>query len=296
MFASIVLLTRQAGPALDTLLATLFAQETREPFEVIAIDSGSSDGTVERLERWPVRLERISVGEFGFGRAKNRAAERASGRALVFLSQDALPIDSGWLSRLVGNLEPNLVAGSYGRQIPWPTTKPPEAYFLSQTYPSHRLVRRGPRPEAGGVAFSNVNSAIRREVWSQHPFDERLLMSEDQEWAYRVCRAGYEIVYDPDAAVRHAHSYSLGGLFRRSFDSGATLRSILPRSTSPITTRGPGYLAGELRYLAGRRAVHWIPYTLLYEASRLAGYLIGTQAHRLPLPLTRRLSWHSHLW
>ncbi len=296
MFASIILLTRQAGPYLERLLPMLFSQVAPEPYEVIAVDSGSTDGTIEQFRRWPVRLQQIPPREFGFGRTKNQAAVLARGRALVFLSQDALPVGPRWLATLVGNLEAPNVAGSYGRQLPWPHTAPPQWYFLETTYPPRRLVRRGSSVASDGVAFSNANAAIRRDVWERFPFDESLLMSEDQDWARRVCAAGYEIAYDPAAAVYHAHRYSLLGIFKRSFDSGATLRHILRDASGPISSRGLAYLWGELVYLVKRGEGHWIPYTLLFELSRLAGYLAGTQAHRLPLALKRRLSWHGHLW
>jgi rhamnosyltransferase len=296
MYASIILLTKQAGPYLDRLLPTLFSQVVPEPYEVLAVDSGSTDGTLEQLGRWPVRVRRIKPAEFGFGRTKNLAAAEARGRALVFLSQDALPLGPRWLANLVGNLDAPRVAGSYGRQLPWPTTRPPMVYFLDHTYPARRIVRRGAAAGADGVAFSNANAAVRREVWEQHPFDEQLLMSEDQEWARRVCGAGYEIVYDPSAAVYHAHGYTLPGIFKRSFDSGATLKRILEDSAGPVTSRGAAYLLGEVGYLIRRGEGHWIPYSLAFELSRLAGYLAGTQEQRIPLPLKRRLSWHGQLW
>src|SRR5579884_2360632 len=189
MFASIILLTRQAGPYLERLLPMLFSQVAPEPYEVIAVDSGSTDGTIEQFRRWPVRLQQIPPREFGFGRTKNQAAALARGRALVFLSQDALPVGPRWLATLVGNLEAPNVAGSYGRQLPWPHTAPPQWYFLETTYPPRRLVRRGSSVASDGVAFSNANAAIRRDVWERFPFDESLLMSEDQDWAPRGTRS-----------------------------------------------------------------------------------------------------------
>jgi len=65
------------------------------------------------------------------------------------------------------------------------------------------------------IFFSSVNSAIKKQIFQQHPFLENLIMSEDQEWAKRVLLDGYEIVYDPEAAVYHSHNYSLKAVFQR---------------------------------------------------------------------------------
>ena len=123
--------------------------------------------------------------------------------------------------------------------------------------------------------FSNVSSAIRRDAWECVPFREEVVMSEDQYWAHEALRAGYEVVYEPEARVCHSHNYSLPELFRRNRLSGASLRGLiaLPRDGLARQAR---YVASEARYLARRGASrHLLPSMLLYEAVRAAGFSAG---------------------
>ncbi len=292
---SIVLLTKNAGPGFEATLQAVCAQRFGGAFEVVSIDSGSTDGTVELLQRYATRVEAIAPERFGFGATKNLAAALVSSEVLVFLSQDARPASDQWLTALTAPLaEPGVVA-AHGRQLPWPHTTPMERFFVDTTYPAEPSRLTGDLPPFG-VALSNVNAALRRETLLAHPFDETLVMSEDQAWAQRVLRAGFTVAYEPTAAVFHAHHYSLTGVFRRSFDSGMTLQGLLRDGRSPLRARGLGYLRRELAAVLGSHGPAWAAYTLLYEAARAGGYTIGSTGARLPLGLVRRLSAHPQLW
>ena len=96
-------------------------------------------------------------------------------------------------------------------------------------------------PTSEQTLFSNVNSAMPRAVWREFPFADDLIMSEDQEWSRRVLRAGYELVYEPDAAVHHSHRYSVADAFRRFFDSGVSAeRSYAAGGTARARCAAPG--------------------------------------------------------
>lgn len=283
--ATVILLTKNAGPRFARTLEAVCSQDLAKPYRVLAIDSGSTDATLETLARFPIQLETIPPECFGFGRTKNQAARIAEGQYLVFLSQDAEPTSRAWLADLLAPFSYPQVAGVYGRQLPWRETPPWERFFLQWTYPPERqLHNRDLAPH--DVRFSNVNSAVRREVLLRFSFPENLLMSEDQAWANAALQAGYHVAYEPKAAVYHAHHYSLKGIFRRSFDSGSTLSGILP-AAGPVKARGIRYLIQEIRYLISLRRSLSIPYAMLYEFCRVGGYLLGTQESRLPRFLRR---------
>ncbi|GAI52085.1 unnamed protein product [marine sediment metagenome] len=89
-----------------------------EKFEVIIIDSGSTDKTIEIAKEYPVRLIQIKPEEFGHGKTRNYGADISEGEYLVFLTQDAIPFDNNWLRYLISNLEDENVAGVYNKQIP----------------------------------------------------------------------------------------------------------------------------------------------------------------------------------
>ena len=298
---SVVILTKDAGDRFAAVLGALFACRSIDRAEVLVVDSGSTDATLEIARSFPVSTHTIPPERFGHGRTRNLGASLARGRVLVFLVQDAEPADEAFLERLLAPLagDPALAA-TYARQVPRPDASPIEAEFLRHTYPSRPSVRRleedAERPTIGAVFFSNVASAIRRDTWERFPFDEDLIMSEDQEWARRVLHAGHRIVYCSDAVVVHSHHYPLSKVLRRNFDSGHSLVGI-------VHDRAPGMIAYELRFLGAATAglvrrgkPLWIPRLLVHEAVRAAGFFLGRHAHRLPARWRRALSLHRAYW
>lgn len=279
MDASIILLTKNAGEGFSTLIQRLISQKIDGKYETIVIDSGSKDGTPEMAESLGIKTMRIPPGEFHHGRTRNLGAERAIGRILVYITQDALPLHDGWLRTLDEEFENPQVAMVVGRQIPWPTTKPPERFFYQYYFPEHRteVARDSARHYRDNMFISNVNSAIRRDTWQTFRFAEDIAMAEDKEFARRILRDGWMIVYRPDAAVYHAHDYDLPSLFRRSFHAGIALSQGV---NVPRSRNWPGrrlwYFARETGYLMGEKGGwKWLPYSAAYEISRLSGVMCG---------------------
>jgi len=165
-------------------------------------------------------------------------------------------------------------------------TPPRERFFLEDTYPAERMVHTGRLPDTG-VAFSNVNAAVRRDLLLRFPFRENLVMSEDQAWALAVLEAGWEVRYEPAAAVYHGHRFGLVRAFRRNFDSGSSLARL--GLGGAAWRAGFRHLAQELRWVGKRYGALAIPGTLAYEAARMAGYQLGRLEPRLPQAVARRL-------
>jgi len=298
---SIILLTLNGGPRFAELLAAVFSQQADvAPLDVLVIDSGSEDDTLAVARRYPVALHSISREEFGHGRTRNLGARLARGEWLVYLSQDAIPASPHWLQRLTRHLTAPDVAAAFGRQLPPIGLGPIETFFLEQTYPNrafqHQLAQGGSETlSIRRIFFSNVNSAVKKSAWAQHPFPE-VVMSEDQAFARAALQAGYRIVYDPEAAVFHGHHYTLGQLFRRNFDSGYSLRSISHDRWRDVARLGWNYVWTEMRCLA--RGGHWryIPQAFVYELVKSAGFALGRSGHRLPAKWRPRLSLHPRYW
>ena len=276
--ASVLIPTLCPGPAFDDVLRAVFAQQPGFDFEVVVVDSGSPPADLDRMRRFPLRLVEIAPHEFGHGRTRNLLGRLARGSLLLYLSQDAQPASVDWLHTLVAPLEDPNVAGAYAQQLPRADADPLIRFFLARTYgsqPVRRCVRRNARVRIDQIFFSNVSSALRRDVWERYPFREDVVMSEDQYWAYDVLAAGYQVVYEPRAQVYHSHNYSLRGLFRRNWQSGASLRGLIADPPLAIGRRGLAYVAGQAGYLLRSGRAHWLPYMLLYEATKAAGFGLG---------------------
>ena len=279
MDVSVIILTKNAGDGFATLLQRLFSQKFDGNYEIIVVDSGSSDGTPETAQSFPVKFVRIKPEEFHHGRTRNLGAEQASGRILVYLTQDALPLHDNWLRKLTDDLKNPQVAMVVGRQIPWQTSKPPEKFFYSYYFPEHKIEVVGGASDyyRDNMFISNVNSAIKKDVWQQFKFLEDIVLAEDKEFAKRILLAGWKIVYQPDAVVYHAHNFSLRSVFQRFVNAGIALSQgvSVPRSKNWVINR-LGYFAMEAKYIVSNEGRwKWLPYSMAYEASKLLGVAVG---------------------
>ena len=301
---SIVIPVWNGGTDLARCLDAIAAQRVDDEVELVVIDSSSADGSAELARSRGARVEVIGRAEFRHGSARNLGAELARGETLVFTSQDAYPVDDRWLATLCRPLAENSNAAAvYGRQLPHDNARPPERYFLDFLYgPAARTqtARATSELSMDVTLFSNVNSAIRRSVWDGLRFADDIIMSEDQEWSARVLLAGWTVLYEPRAAVRHSHVYTVGSAFARFFDSGVSAeRSYLAgaRPSSRVLRRAAlRYGVGEVEWLWRSDQRRWIPYAVVYEASKFLGLELGVRHRRLPTWLNQRLSASPQYW
>ena len=301
---SVVIPVKDGGADLVRCLEAIAGQEVDDEVEVVVVDSGSRDGSVATARGLGARVHEIDPAEFGHGRTRNLGAGLARGEMLVFTSQDAYAADAGWLAALVAPLGGNGdVAGAYGRQLPHADATPPERYFLDFLYGPDERVQSwtgAGEPTFEETLFSNVNGAMPRAVWSEFPFADDLIMSEDQEWSRRVLLAGRTLVYEPRAAVFHSHAYTVASAFRRFFDSGVSAeRSYASGDAAPgsaLRSAAARYAKGELEWLWSTGQRRWIPYTAAYELAKFTGLQLGRRHRRLPTSLKRRLSALPAYW
>lgn len=296
---SVVIPVLNAARYLPALFEAFATQEGVQPREIILVDSMSTDDTVKIAQAHPLARV-VPIHNFTHGRSRNLGAREATGDVIVVLSQDARPQDSRWLSRLVAPFEDPRVAATYSRQVPRDDANPMETFFLQHRFPPGEPVRRertGPGElTLEQVFFSNVSAAIRRSVLLQFPFDEELIMSEDQQFSRDLLNAGYAVVYCPESIVVHSHNYSLRVCVRRYFDSVYSLTKIFPaHGFATSSAMGLSYLRHEMTFMATHHPF-WLPYYLLYNLAKIAGTLLAHVGDRLPLWMLRRVSLHSYHW
>lgn len=296
---SIVIPVLNAEKYLPALMERIFSQKPFPPDEVVIVDSNSTDSTVE-IARSHERIKVISISRFSHGAARNLGVRAALGEFVVFLSQDALPKDEKWLAALLTPLEDEQVAAVYSRQIPRPEVSPSERFFLQYHFPPGQPLQRarknGEPLSFQNVFFSNVSSATRRSLAQRFPFDEKLIMSEDQQFARDLMTDGYAVVYQPESVVVHSHNYTLKTAFKRYFDSVYSLTQIFPEHDIAMSSRiGLRYLVREASYIARHYPLH-IPYYCLYTIAKTGGTVAGHLAEKLPPGLRRKFSLHGYHW
>lgn len=206
---SIVIRTYNEEKHLGNLLEAVKKQEYKN-FEVVIVDSGSTDRTLEIAEKFGARIFKIESRDFTFGYALNLGCREAKGTYLVFASAHVLPVDDQWLSKLVDAFKNDKVAMVYGRQVGHESSKFSEKRDFKRLFGKHPLNK--------GVPFdfaNNANSAIRKDLWQKHQFDENLFGLEDIEWAKHFRQMGLEVVYEPGAVIYHIHNEQWHQVYNR---------------------------------------------------------------------------------
>lgn len=309
--ASVLIPLKNGGALFGEVLDAILAQETGWAFEVIVMDSGSTDHSVAEARQRGVRVVEIPPSEFGHGKTRNQLAGLARGDFLVFLTQDAKPAHSRWLHALVEGCDaaPN-VAGAFGPHIAYPearlvTRQELRAHFAGFGNQLSLVKMDDPDRFSKDVGyrqwlhfFSNNNSCLRRSVWAQIPFPD-VNFAEDQTWALRVIEAGYAKAFVPDATVFHSHDFGLVETLQRNFDEarsfkryfGYRLQSGLMgavRSGLALAQRDWGWLkAAGLRGFGLLKSGMWMA---LLEQARVLGQYLGAIHDRLPSQVSSLLS------
>ncbi|MFZ0806459.1 MAG: glycosyltransferase [Candidatus Sulfotelmatobacter sp.] len=294
---SVLLLTKNGADGLERLLPELFGQKSVAPFEVIAIDSGSTDGTVELLAQYPLRIHHIPAETFHHARTRNFAATLATGQILTFLSQDAVPASDHWLASLIANFADPGVGAVYGRQIPRPESLAERRDTFDTIYGTQKIIKDPAHRNPLGYRFylfSNVNAAIRRDVWEATRFPENLKVFEDMGIAKRILHGGWKIVYEPEAAVIHSHHHSTLGLFKRYFDLGYTLKELkiwdAPGTKASLSRDAWKLLKKKFTRAPAATKKRRAGEALEQEIAKSAGLFLGLNQALLPLAVKRRLS------
>jgi len=293
---SILIPTKNGAKDLEACLGSIYSQERVGEFEVIVIDSGSTDATLEIAQRFPLRIDRISPEQFHHARTRNYAASLARGAILVFLSQDAIPACRTWLAALLQDFQDPSVGAVYGRQLPKPESGMERRTALAAMYGETRIVKL---PTDGidlghkYYHFSNANSAFRRRVWEATRFPEELKVFEDVGIAKRILDSGWSIVYEPEAPVYHSHDFPLDTLLKRYFDIGVVYQRLgiwtSPSRTSLWRVGWRGF-QDKLSALFQKGAPSDVGPSIIKDIGKYAAIQLGRNERLLPRAVKRRLS------
>ncbi len=223
MLVSIVIRTYNEAQYLGELLGAIDTQITEGlSWEVIVVDSGSTDQTLTIAKNHRTRVVHIPKAEFSFGRSLNLGCRAALGEVLVFISGHCVPVDRYWLQNLVMPLKEGSVVLTYGMQEGGAKTKFSEQQLFKKFYPTQSCV-----PQEGFFC-NNANAALLKRVWAEFSFDESLTGLEDMDLAKKVVKAGMKIGYVATASVYHHHDEPWDKIGRRYEREAIALQKIMP--------------------------------------------------------------------
>lgn len=220
---SIVIRTLNEEKHLVELLDAIKLQDATEfDIETVIVDSGSTDHTLDIARKYGCRITYIKKEEFTFGKSLNYGCEFSNGSFLVFVSGHCIPVDKYWIRNLVRPLIDNC-SYTYGRQLGRDTTKFSECQLFEKYFPDESRI-----PQVGFFC-NNANSAIRRDAWLAHRFNEELTGCEDMYLAKLLVDSGQKIGYVSDATVYHIHDETWSKIKVRYEREAIALQQIMPQ-------------------------------------------------------------------
>ena len=306
---SIFIPVKNGETQLRRLLPALRAQDTAATIEIVAVDSGSTDNSIDVLREFGAAVVQIDPDEFNHGLTRNLALRHSRGDPIVFLSQSARPRDERWLDALVTALDADpRLAGVCSRVLPPPGVAPVvERDALRDPSAAAVGVRRRIESWASYAAlaphelrllinFHTVSAAVRRRVLARFPFRD-VTMGEDILWAREVLEAGYSLANEPASVVDHGHDYGYAELLERNVDDGRANREVVGRrvgddEVEPLVRRLVLEDWHHLRALsldAHELEVRELD-AVLRRCAQVAGQWIGSNPDRVPPRVAESLS------
>lgn len=278
MNISLIIRTLNEDRYLSELLDCIKLQKFNGDCEIVLVDSGSTDKTLEIARQHNARILSIHENEFTFGRSLNWGCAAATGDYLAFISGHCIPTDHLWLQKLVSPLADGVADYVYGKQTGRDSTKFSEQEVFNKYYASANHI-----PQEGFFC-NNANAAIKRSVWEKYRFNEELTGLEDMYLGSQLVNQGGKIGYVADACVFHIHNESWGQIKRRFEREAIALQKIMPEvhiSTMDLFYLIVSGIISDMRKSFREKSL-WQNFMdiLSYRTCQYWGSYIGNHEHR----------------
>jgi len=247
--------------------------------EIVLVDSGSTDRTLEIAEDYAVRIFHIKKSEFTFGRSLNIGCEAATGNILVFISAHCIPSHDRWLNNLITPLAAGTVDYVYGKQIGHDVTRYSEHQVFAQYYGEANKI-----PQSD-LFCNNANAAITKELWAKYRFDEEVTGLEDLVLAKEIAKHGGRLGYVADAPVIHIHEETYTQIRRRYYREALTMREVFPEVHFNFGDFVRYFTAGVLHdfseALEDKKFFSTVPEIFMFRLMQYWGAYSGHNEHRV---------------
>lgn len=275
---SVVIRCRNEGKGLRNVLSALKAQRCDFSWEVVVVDNESRDDTRHIAAEFGARVVPIAREAFTYGRAINLGVSRSSGDLVMLLSAHALPIGSSFLTSAIAPFDDPQVAAA--RCLAIVNTRQLAAWYLPKDI-QYRSAEEQRHAEADSAWVGEYPTAsccvIRRKVWEEVKFDERLESNEDKLWAVHVLAKGYKIRCCAEAIWLYTRRYGRRAQMMRDRRQHVALYRITRRA--PLSLGRYLWLMVRTLALAPLVAVRYVAENIAWTTSLVS---VPWQARREP--------------
>ncbi len=269
---SIIIRTKNEELNVGNTLNRVFMQKIEVPFEVIIVDSGSTDNTLKIARDYNVKILSIPEDSFTFGYSLNYGITNSKGNIICALSAHCLPSDDFWLYRLTEPILNGECHATFGRQLPIDGLNPFEEFSLKKHFPEKQK-------ESGRVPFSNANCAFLKNMWEEVRFDEHIPSWEDYLW-YCLLKDKCKFRYIPEACVYHSHPFSIGRVKRIAYSDGMSFKYMKEKYNIDVfkesvpNSNRVGYLMKDMinqwKFMLKKR---YLSFFLIFPIIRIISYV-----------------------
>lgn len=218
---SVIIPTLNSASTISLTLSSIFLNDfPKQSYEILVVDNGSSDETVQFAEQYPVRIYRCS--KRGIGPPRNLGIEMAKGNLVCFTDSDCI-VGEDWLEKIFQFFELNPDADGVGGPVfPYPYSQNKiqkltgEIFVEDQRYP--RKIKKVQRGSMIGVIFGS-NSAYKKEcILSAGGYSPG---GSNLELAWRLASMKRNLFFNPEMKVNHIFPFDLRSILKQQFRWGA---------------------------------------------------------------------------
>lgn len=302
MKIDVIIPTYKPGKEFEKLIGRLQKQEY--PIHKIIIINTRTDIFPEELDRsnYEIEITHIEPDQFDHGGTRNMGAGLSDADIVVYMTQDAIPVDEKLIGTFAKIFEENPDIGiAYGRQLPREECNIIERYTRRFNYPEKSLIKtKEDLPRLGIKTFfcSDVCAAYRRNyLLSAGGFEDPTIFNEDMIFAGKRIYAGDKVAYVAEAKVIHSHNYTGRQQFHRNFDL-AVSQTQHPEVFEGVPSEGEGIrmVKATAKYLV-RNGYPWKVFMLVYQSGcKYIGYFLGKRYEKLPMWLILKCTSSRKYW
>ncbi|PCJ17023.1 MAG: rhamnosyltransferase [Gammaproteobacteria bacterium] len=277
-------------------------KQTLQPKRILIIDSSSYDGSVHNSQDEDFEIRFIPRHSFNHGGTRQLGLEILHDMDfLIYMTQDAILTDPRAFEELLTPFKEELVAASYGKQLPKQNASYSAAAIRNFNYPNQSQTKSFADRTRLGIKtpfLSNSFSAYRRaSVVEIGGFPKKSLVSEDMFVSAMLLKRNYRIRYQASAQVHHSHNFSIKELFQRYFDIGVFhhREQWINNMFGSTDREGVRFLIRQLKSLGIKRS-HLAPGVILSTAIKYIGFRLGLLEKVIPVSIKRLLSVQKFYW